>query len=148
MKLDLYLDDVLLIDFKQYHKELNKKERRELRRALKHGQMVAFNIPITDEEELETLREGTAHLYLAGKPKYYKSLRMDEVTLRMVDPIADPPGDSPDPTDPMPPDSPIDNGSSPETHANPEPSTIILLASGLLGLAGVARRRAGGRKSA
>ena len=115
-KLDLYLDNILLIDFGQEIKGLSRIEKKALKTALKHGEMIQFDIPI-DPEDLADLADGQAALKLVGKPKLFRNLRMEDTTLTIVDPVA-----------PTPPES------------VPEPTTILLLGSGLIGLWGFRKK--------
>jgi len=118
-KLALYLDDTLLIDFDQYLGGLSKSEKKILKTSLKHGELIQFNISI-DQDGLADLEDGQAHLYLAGKPKFFSELHLEDITLTMVDPIPD---DSPGPL-------PV-----------PESGTLLFLGCGLIGLVGFARRK-------
>ena len=111
-KLDLYLDNILLIDFGQFIKGLSRTEKNALKTALKHGEMIQFDIPI-DPEDLADLADGQAALKLVGKPKSFKNLSIEDTTLSIVDPVA------PTPAAPV-----------------PEPATMFLLGSGLIGLWG------------
>jgi len=115
-KLDLYLDNILLIDFGQFIKGLSRTEKNALKTALKHGEMIQFDIPIAPDD-LADLADGQAALKLVGEPKLFKNLRMEDTTLTIVDPVA-----------PTPPES------------VPEPTTILLLGSGLIGLWGFRKK--------
>jgi len=62
-KLDLYLGDILLIDFDQYYRGLTKREKKALQRSLKHGEMIDFDIDI-DDGNFGYLEHEKAVLYL------------------------------------------------------------------------------------
>jgi len=147
-KLDLYLDDILLIDFGQYFMSLSKSDKRALIKSLRRGEMIVFDINI-DEEDFEELEDGEAFLYLVGKPKFFRSLRLDEITLTIVDPL--PSGSSDTTPVPEPPMMPpldempptivdpliqVNGGTTPV----PEPATMLLIGSGLAGLWGFRKK--------
>ena len=172
--LDLYLDDILLIDFGQYFKNLRPRDRFALAKSLRKGGMIDLDINI-NPADFDSLKDG-AQLYLVGKPKFFKGLRLDDITLTIVDPVIDngsgfnltgvflfdltavgtQPNDDPgtqsngDPAtqsngDPI---VLLDAGPGTLTDGNspapvPEPSTILLLGSGLIliGLAAYGKKK-------
>ena len=115
-KLDIYLDDILLVDFDQYVKGLDRSEKKALRVALRHGEMVEFSVP-RDQDDLAGLKDGQADLILVGKPKSFRNLQLGYITLTIDDSVG-------------PPSQPV-----------PEPATMFLFGSGLIGVAAVIRKR-------
>ena len=157
-RLGLYLDDRLVINFSNYFHDRSRSraEKRTLNRTLSHGGVIDFSLQL-NEADFAALYDGEASLKLVGKPKFFRSLRMPEVTLRIIGdyfyynliPKAKlyfggdyseknvititkfVPTPDPDPsTDPF-------TNHDPSTI--PEPSTMLLIGSGLLG-AGLYRR--------
>ena len=127
---------------------LSKSEKKALRKSLRRGEMIVFDINI-DEEDFEELEDGEAFLYLVGKPKFFRSLRLDEITLTIVDPL--PSGSSDTTPIPEPPMMPpldempptivdpliqVNGGTTPV----PEPATMLLIGSGLAGLWGFRKK--------
>jgi len=115
-KLDVYIDDILLLDFDQYVKGLNRSEKKALRVALRNGEMFEFSVPV-DQDDLAGLKDGQADLILAGKPKFFRNLQLGYITLTIDDSVG-------------PPSQPV-----------PEPATMFLFGSGLIGVAAVIRKR-------
>jgi len=155
-QIDLYLDNILLIDFGQYFKDLRWRERLALAKSLRKGGMIDLDIDI-DPADFDSLMDG-AQLYLVGKPKFFKGLRLDDITLTIVDPVFDDgPGTGPNGGAGILPDgSPailLDDGPGIQPNGLgilldgssatpvPEPSTMLLLGSGLIGLAGYGRKK-------
>jgi hypothetical protein len=85
--LDLYLDDILLIDFGQYFKSLRWRDKFALARSLRKGGMIDLDMNI-DPADFDSLKDG-AQLFLVGKPYFFKGLRLDDITLTIVDPVSD-----------------------------------------------------------
>ncbi len=119
LQLDLYLDDVLLIDFGKYFKSLSWKEKIGLMTGLRKGKMIDLDVVI-DPADFDDLVDG-ANLYLVGRPTFFSGLRLGDITLTINDPS--PPG----PGAPVP--------------SIPEPATMLLLGSGLLGLAAYGKKK-------
>ena len=155
-QLDLYLDNILLIDFGQYFKNLRWRDRFALAKSFRKGGMIDLDINI-DPADFDSLEDG-AQLYLVGKPKFFKGLSLDDITLTIVDPVFDNgPGTEPNGGAGILPDgsSGILLNDGPGIQPNglgilfdgssvtpvPEPSTMLLLGSGLIGLAGYGRKK-------
>jgi len=155
--LDLYLDNILVLDFSEYYRDLSRAEKKTLKRTLSHRGMIDFSLHLT-EADLAALEDGKTSFTLVGKPKYFRSLQMAEVTLNIIGDyffynlspklkLFFSSGDYSDknvitttkfvPTpDPDPSTDPFTNH---DPSTIPEPSTMLLIGSGLLG-AGLYRR--------
>lgn len=151
-KLHLYLDDVLVLDFGDYLSGLSKAEKKALKKTLKSKGTIPFSLLFTGEE-LEALEEaladGEVSLTLVGKPRLFRSLQLGEVSLKITEPLAlTGGGEAPDPTF-----NPNDlggigvdgngdgDGIVPVGANAPEPATLLLIGSGLIGLAGYGRKK-------
>jgi len=122
LKLDIYLDETLIFDFQEYYNSLSKSAKKELKKDLKNGETIDFNIDLLglDPALLEELKDGEATLYLAGKPKSFSRLNLSDITLYIIDPEED-----------------VPNGNGTPV---PEPTTMLLLGAGLIGVWGLRKR--------
>ena len=145
--LDLYLDNILLIDFGQYFKKLDRREKIALMKSLRKQGLINFHADI-DQKDFAYLEDGKAELYLVGKPRFFRPLRLGDVTLKIKgetfsdDILGTQPNDAPSIQPGYGPgiqfvDGPGTQPSSPlGTQSVPEPSTMLLVGSGLLSLWG------------